>query len=157
MKTALVLLVASALIAGCAPWKGSASMETFNAQEIRQAERALEAALSSSDPGPWVAHDTEDAVFVAPGAPAVQGRVALNAMSKAMRPLSSVKLTDLKTDGSGNVAAVHGRATWVNGAGTPTATTTTTTTNVRLIIVWRKEEDGRWRIAQELLYPEPTS
>jgi uncharacterized protein (TIGR02246 family) len=128
-------------------------MEKFNAQEIRQAERALEAALSSPDPSAWVAHYTEDAVFVAPGTPAVQGRVALNAMSKAMRPLSLVKLTDLKTDGSSNMAAVYGRATWVNGAGTPTATTT----NVRLIIVWRKEEDGRWRVAQELLHPEPTS
>jgi ketosteroid isomerase-like protein len=103
--------------------------------------------------GQWVEHYTEDAVFVAPGAPAVRGRDALTKMSKAMRPLSSVKLTDLKTDGFGKLAAVYGRGTWVNGAGSATATMT----NVRLIIVWRKEEDGRWRIAQELLHPEPVS
>ena len=126
-------------------------MDAFDVRELRQAERALEAALSSSDPTAWVAHYTDDAVFVAPGALAVQGRDALMSMSKAMRPISSAKLTDIKTDGFGNVAAVYGRGTWVNGAGTPTASTT----NVRLIIVWRKEADGRWRIAQELLHPEP--
>jgi ketosteroid isomerase-like protein len=26
--------------------------------------------------------------------------------------------------------------------------------NVRVIIVWRKEADGQWRIAQELLNPD---
>jgi uncharacterized protein (TIGR02246 family) len=153
MNSSYFLLVAAALLTGCAQLKGSPRMEAFNEQELRQAERALEAALSSSDPSAWVAHYTEDAVFVAPGAPAVQGRDALIRMSKAMKPLSSVKLTDLKTDGSGKLAAVYGRGTWVNGAGTPTETAS----NVRLIIVWRKEADGRWRIAQELLHPEPAS
>jgi uncharacterized protein (TIGR02246 family) len=153
MKTTLSLFAASVFLTACAQWKGSINMDAFNVEELRQAERALEIALSSSDPSAWVEHYTEDAVFVAPNTPAVQGRDALTKMSKTMRPLSSVKLTDLKTDGFGKLAAVYGRGTWVNGAGSATATTT----NVRLIIVWRKEEDGRWRIAQELLHPEPAS
>jgi ketosteroid isomerase-like protein len=70
-----------------------------------------------------------------------------------MRPLSSVMITPLRTEASGNVAAVYGHASWVSGAQTSSATITT----VRLVIVWRKEPDGVWRVAQELLDPEPVA
>ncbi len=123
----------------------------FDDTEIRQAERELERALSSSDPLAWVEHYTDDAVFVAPGAPPVQGRENLARMARAMRPLSSVQVQAIKTDGSASLAAVYARAQWVTGAGTAGESTT----KVRLIIVWRKGSDGRWRIAQELLHPEP--
>lgn len=69
------------------------------------------------------------------------------------KPLSAVKIEDRKTEGSGRLAAVYGRGSWVSGAGTPAASTT----KVRLIIVWRKGDDGRWRVAQELLHAEPAT
>ena len=111
----------------------------------------VKTALSSADPLAWVEHYTEDAVFVAPGAAAVQGREALTRMAKGMRPLSSVRIESIKTEGVGSVAAVYGRGSWVSGAGTATQSTT----EVRLIIVWRKGSDGRWRVAQELLHAQP--
>ena len=90
---------------------------------------------------------TEDAIFVAPGAPAIQGRNALLQFAKSMNPLSSVVITPIRTEGHGKLAYGYGRASWINGrppgAGQPS--------NVRLVIVWRKEADGKWRIAQELL------
>ncbi len=125
----------------------------FNEAEIRQAERALEAALSSQDPLAWVEHYTEDAVFVAAGAPAVQGREALTQMARAMRPLSAARIEGIRTEGSGSSASVYGQASWVNAAGTANESTT----KVRLIIVWRKGSDGRWRVAQELLHPQPSA
>jgi ketosteroid isomerase-like protein len=72
-------------------------------------------------------------------------------MAMSMRPLSAVRIEDIKTEASGSVAAVYGRGSWVAGAGSASPTTG----NVRVIIVWRKEDDGRWRVAQELLHPEP--
>jgi hypothetical protein len=42
--------------------------------------------------------------FVGLGAPAVQGREALLQMAKAMQPLSSVTMTTLRIEGSGNIA-----------------------------------------------------
>lgn len=126
-------------------------MATINEAEIRQAERALEVALSSDDPVAWVDHCTEDAVFVAPGGPAVQGREALTQMAKSMRPLSSVKIEAQKTEMSASVAAVCARGSWVSGAGSASPSTT----RVRFIIVWRKGQDGRWRVAEELLHVEP--
>ena len=84
---------------------------TFDETEIRSAERALEKALESPDPTAWVYHYTQDAVFAAPGGPAVQGREALLRMARAMQPLSSVSITALRTEGSGNLACTYGEAT----------------------------------------------
>jgi uncharacterized protein (TIGR02246 family) len=126
---------------------------TFEVTEIRNAERLLEKALESPDPTAWVYHYTADALFVGPGTPAVQGREALLQMARAMQPLSSVSITALRTDGSGTIACTYGEATWVNGR----PPTTGTRTHVRLIIVWRKEADGQWRVAQELLNVAPAA
>jgi uncharacterized protein (TIGR02246 family) len=123
----------------------------FVEAEIRAAESALVQALQAPDPTAWVYHYTEDAVFVAPGAPAVQGRAALLRMARAMKPLSSVSLQPIRTEGSASLATVYGHGSWVSGK-PPDADSVS---KVRLIIVWRKEADGQWRIAQELLNAEP--
>lgn len=123
----------------------------FDAAGIRAAERALIQALESSDPTAWVYAYTEDAVFVAPGAPAVQGRAALLPMARAMKPLSSVWIQPMRTEGSGNLATDYAQASWVDGR-PPDAGTISM---MRWIIVWRKDADGRWRTAQELLNADP--
>jgi ketosteroid isomerase-like protein len=119
----------------------------FDEAEIRAAEKALEA----PDPTAWVYAYTEDAVFVGPGAAPVEGRAALLHMARAMTPLSSVSITPLRIEGAGSLATVYGRGSWVNGR-PPNAGAQT---NVRLLIVWRKESDGQWRVAQELLNVGP--
>jgi uncharacterized protein (TIGR02246 family) len=132
---------------------GREDQRVFNEAEIRAAERALEQALQSPDPTAWVYSYTEDAVFVAPGAPAVQGRAALLQMAKAMKPLSSVSIQPMRTEGSGGLATVYGHASWVNGRPPETGSVS----KMRLIIVWRKEADGQWRVAQELLNADPAA
>jgi uncharacterized protein (TIGR02246 family) len=119
--------------------------------EIRIAEHALAAALESPDPTAWVYEYTEDAVFVAPGAPAVEGREALLAMARAMKPMSSVSIKALRTEGFGKLAYVYGLASWVSGR-SPNAGARV---NLRLVIIWRKEADGKWRVAQEILNAGP--
>ena len=126
---------------------------TFDVTEIRSAERALEKALESPDPTAWVYHYTQDAIFVGPGSPAVQGREALLQMARAMTPVSSVSITELRTEGSGNMACTYGEGAGVNGR-PPNAGGTT---NVRLMILWRKEADGQWRVAVELLNQAPAA
>jgi ketosteroid isomerase-like protein len=146
----MVSAMALALVAGCTQVKESSVGATFNESELRAAESALERALQSSDPTAWVYHYTEDAVFVSPGGPAVQGRAALLDMARRMQRLSSVVITPLRTEGSADLASVYARGSWVSGA-------QAMTTNVRVIIVWRKEPDGQWRVAQELLHAEPVA
>ncbi len=120
---------------------------TLDENEIRAAERLLVEALEASDPTAWVYHYTEDAIFVGPGAPAIEGRNALLQMAKAMNPLSSVIITPIRTEGDGKVACVYSRGSWVNGRPPNQGSES----KVRLVIVWRKEIDGQWRVAQELM------
>ncbi len=130
---------------------GRGHQQVFNEAEIRAAERLLVQNLQSPDPTAWVYSYTEDAVFVAPGAPAVRGRDALLQMAKAMKPMSSVAILPVRTEGSGELAAVYFSGSWVNGR-PPEAGSVS---KVRGILVWRKEADGQWRVAQELLHADP--
>ena len=149
----LALAVALALLAGCAQLNQGPVRASSNESEIRVAEEALQQALESPDPTAWVYHYTEDAIFVSPAGPAVQGRAALLDMARTMHRLSSVLITPLRTETSGSMASVYARGSWVSGAHTGAPATT----NIRAIIVWRKELDGRWRVAQELLHAEPVA
>lgn len=152
MRVTVFFLIFVVALGGCAMSNRHGDGRSFDEAEIRAAERALEQALQALDPTTWVYSYTEDAVFVAPGAPAVQGRAALLQMARAMKPLSSVSIQPIRTEGSANLATVYGNASWVSGK-PPDAGHVT---KVRLIIVWRKEADGQWRVAQELLNAEPT-
>ena len=70
---------------------------TFDASEIRAAERDLAAALESAEATAWV-YPSPRMLFSTPVAHhAVQGREALLAMAMAMRPLSSVSIEPLRT------------------------------------------------------------
>ena len=120
---------------------------TFDLAEIRAAELRLEEALQASDPTAWVYEYTEDAVFDGGGDHAVQGREALLDLARAMKPMSSVAIRPLRTEGRDGLAAVWFQASWISAPPTDEAKTV----NVRGILLWRKEADGRWRVAMEHL------
>jgi ketosteroid isomerase-like protein len=118
---------------------------TFDESEIRAAEQRLEASLEADDPTAWVFDYTEDAVFDGGGEPAVVGRDALLAMARSMRPLGSVSIRPLSTQGEDGLVAVWLDASWVSGP----AESDPTAVQVRGMILWRKESDGVWRVAME--------
>ena len=113
---------------------------------IRAAEAALAEAFEDSDPTAWVSCYTEDAIFVGPGSPAIEGRAALLAVAPHLT-MSSLEIVADSTIGAADFACTTGRATWVSGrkdSGAPTI-------RRRFLMVWRRDADGRWRIARELL------
>jgi uncharacterized protein (TIGR02246 family) len=118
---------------------------TFPESEIRAAERRLESALESDDPTAWVYDYTEDAVFDGGGEHAVVGRESLLAMARSMRPLRSVSIRPLRTEGRDDLATVWVESSWVSVPedGEPK------TVEVRAMILWRREPDGVWRVAME--------
>lgn len=116
----------------------------FDEAEIRAAERDLVVALESADRTAWVYEYTEDAVFDSGGEHAVQGRDALLEMAKAMNAMSSVSLRPLRTEGFGDRAAVWFEGSWVSGEPADGRTV-----EARGMILWRRDTDGRWRIAME--------
>lgn len=128
----------------------AADKPAFDLQEISAATAKLIAALESPDPTAWVYMYTEDAVLLESGSEPLEGRAALLDLARQMKPMSSVTISPLHTEGHGNLAYMYGRASWVNGR-PPEAGATS---QVRLVIIWRKEADGQWRVAQEVLIPE---
>lgn len=118
------------------------AMRPFDETEIRDAERRLETALESGD---WVSHYTADAVFDGGGDHATIGRESLLAMAGSMRPLTSVSIRPLRTEGREGLAAVWCEASWVSAS----AESESTAVDVRGMLVWRKEPDDVWRVAME--------
>jgi uncharacterized protein (TIGR02246 family) len=122
------------------------TLSTSDIAAIRAAERALAQAFESSDPTAWVDSYTDDAIFVGPGVPAIEGRPALLEVAPQIS-ISSMEIAAQSTLGAGDLAATFGRATWVSGpkgSGAPTV-------RRRLLMVWRRDLDGAWRIAREML------
>jgi uncharacterized protein (TIGR02246 family) len=122
------------------------SLPSSDNDAIRAAELALAAAFEDPDPTAWVNSYTEDAIFVGPGSPPIEGRAALLAVARQIT-MSSLEIVADSTIGVGDFAATTGRATWVSGkrdSGAPTI-------RRRFLMVWRRDPDGRWRIARELL------
>ena len=125
----------------------AAPLSSFDVAALRAAEQALAESFEASDPTAWVDFHTDDAIFVPPGGTAIEGRAALLAHARQMTPLSSARIVAQTTDGDRDIAATLGSASWVNGPRDSGGTTS----RVRCLIVWRREADGRWCIARELL------
>jgi ketosteroid isomerase-like protein len=113
---------------------------------IRAAEDALAQSFETPERTAWVDSYTDDAIFVGPGIPAIEGRAALLDAAREIA-ISSMEITAESTLGAGDFAATLGRASWVSGPRGSDAPTQ----RRRFLMVWRRERDGRWRIARELL------
>jgi ketosteroid isomerase-like protein len=113
---------------------------------IRETEKALAEAFESPDPAAWVDFYTDDAIFVGPGAPAIEGRSTFLEVAPEVG-MSSVEIVAESILGTGDFAASLGRASWVSRASGSDAPRV----RRRFLMVWRREPDGRWRIAREML------
>ena len=122
------------------------TLSSSDVAAIRSAEKALAEAFEASEPTAWVDYYTEDAIFVGPGMPAVEGRDALLDLAPAV-VISSMEIVADSTIGAGDFAATHGHGNWVSGPKGSDAPRV----RRRFLMVWRRDADGRWRIARELL------
>ena len=118
-------------------------LSTSDISAIRAAEKALAEAFESPDRLAWVDFYTDDAVFVGPGSPALEGRSALLDAAPHIS-ISSMEIVAESTLGTGEFAAALGRVTWVSPKDSNLV-------RRRFLMVWRREPDGRWRIAREML------
>lgn len=122
------------------------TLSTSDISAIRAAERSLAQAFESPDLTAWVDSYTDDAIFVGPGVPAIEGRAALLEVAPQIN-ISSMEIEVQSTLGAGNFAATCGRARWMSGPKGSDAPTV----RRRFLMVWRRDLDGAWRIAREML------
>ena len=141
-------IVLSSLILAVAA--DAAAPKDFDPKQIEAATTKLIAALQDPDPTAWVYMYTKDAGVLEAGSKPLEGREQLLELARSMQPMSSVVFTPIRTEGHGNIAYTYGAATWVNGR-PPQAGSTS---QVHLMIVWRREADGQWRVAREVLVPD---
>src|SRR5437667_6144145 len=126
------------------------SLSSADVAAIRAAEVTLARAFEDADSTAWVYCYTEDAIFAAPDFPTIEGRDAF-LDAAAQTAISSMEIVADSTIGAGDFAATTGHATWVAGPRGSKAPTR----RRRFLMVWRREPDGRWRIARELLNDFP--
>ena len=122
------------------------TLSSSDVATIRSAEKALAEAFELPDRTALVEFYTEDAIFVGPGMPATEGRDALLSVAPSV-VISSMEIVADSTLGAGDFAATQGRGSWVNGPKGSNAPRV----RRRFLMVWRRDADGRWRIARELL------
>jgi ketosteroid isomerase-like protein len=89
---------------------------------------------------------TDDAIFVGPGVPAIEGRPALLEVAPHIS-ISAMEIEVRSSLGDGDLAVTCGRASWVSGPKGSDAPTV----RRRFLMVWRRDPDGAWRIAREML------
>jgi ketosteroid isomerase-like protein len=86
------------------------ALSSSDLSAIRAAEQALAQAFESPDPRAWVDFYTDDAIFVGPGMPAIEGRDALLEIAPQIS-ISSMEITAHSTLGTADFATTFGRGT----------------------------------------------
>jgi uncharacterized protein (TIGR02246 family) len=151
MSTRSVLLAALALaLASTAcqpPAQEAAGLSEEDVATIAASPDAFAEAMLAGDWAAVAALYTEDAVFMHPNRPAVEGRAAIQARMEQLRPFEQFEATIVEIDGRGDLAFV--RATYsetytVEGTPEPIHDTG------KYVEIWRKQPDGSWLIAVEI-------
>ncbi len=122
------------------PAQEAAGLSEEDVAAIRDASQAFVRANLASDWTAGLAVLTEDAVWMPPNEPALEGRAAIQ---EWLTPFTVMdfELTALETEGHGGLAYRRGRYSFtVTTEGTPEPITDTG----KYVEIWRKQPDGSW-------------
>ncbi len=144
-RTFLLAALGSALFACQQP--APEAISDADVAKIRAlAAEFARAAVARSDSA-TAAQYTENAVFMPPNQPAVEGRVAIQAWFKAFPPMSAFRLMVLDVDGRGDLAYARGRYTLtIAAAGKRPAVED----RGKFVEVRRRQADGRWLMTADI-------
>ena len=147
MKSITKLPVLAALavsVAACAG--GAASLSDADIAAIEEVGESWIAAANADDWAAVAALYTENAVFMPPNGPAVQGRAAIQAFGEAFPPASGWMLNPVEIDGRGDLAFVRG--TFSMTIEIPDMEPYQETG--KFIEIRRKQADGSWLLATDI-------
>ncbi len=144
LRLALAAISLASLTA-CQPGEpGVAPLSDEDIAALRDLQAAYNAGVLAWDADARVAVFAEDAVYLAPGAPAIEGRAAILAALDVPVPpdegLIDFTNTSLETYGQGDLAFDRGTLTYVGESMGDTVTM-----NGKYVLIARRQADGSWR------------
>jgi ketosteroid isomerase-like protein len=116
--------------------------------EVAAALQSFVALLEDDDPRKRADIYTEDATFVMPGTPLIQGRAEMLRQLGNGTILRSVTLTPSAIEARDDLAYAYGLFTCIQNDSVVT---------LRFLMVLRKQTDGAWRVAREFLAADSPS
>ena len=125
--------------------KAPAAFSDADRTAIRAAVDSFTSAVKAGDYAAAASWYTVDAVFMAPNAPAVEGRPAIQKTLESFGKVSAFSQPVVEVDGEGDLsyARVNFDLTL-----TPPNATAPMTDKGKVLIVMRKEADGKWRTSR---------
>jgi len=150
-----VLAVLLMLLAGC----GQAPHDTSaDVQALKDNEAQWNQEYAAKDSARILAHYTDDATLMAPGAPAATGRTAIEGMLKSMLadPALSLKFqaTRVEVGSAGDLG-------WTQGSYTMTFTDPSTKKVMHdagsYVTTYRKQPDGSWKAVLDIATSGPAA
>jgi len=132
------------LLLGCQP--PPADITDDDVAALRQAvERYVQTSLAGEWDA-WTALSSDDAVFLQPNGPAIEGRTALRAWIEGFRGMESFTATPIDIHGRGDLAYVRGTYAFALGP----AAAVQMADNGKWVTIYRKQDDGSWRIVRNI-------
>lgn len=116
--------------------------------EVAAALQSFVALLEDDDPRKRADIYTEDATFVMPGTPLIEGRAEMLTRLENGTVLRSVTITPSAIEARDGLAYAYGLFTCIQNDSPVT---------LRFLMVLRKQTDGAWRVAREFLAADSPS
>jgi ketosteroid isomerase-like protein len=148
---AFTAAVLTAAATGCSNQGASGAPDTRAADEaaIRGATTAMEQRVSAKDLDKIVGDYEDNAVLFAPKAPASVGKAAIHDVWQGLLTVPGLKMTlkigDVNIARSGDLAVERGSF----AVDTTDKDGKANTETGQLVIVWRKQADGSWKIVAD--------
>jgi ketosteroid isomerase-like protein len=148
IQTARLIAVAVTMVSSLACRAAApAGVTTADQEMIRQVLDAEMQAAASGDEASWSALYTQDAIVLPPHGVAVQGRDEIQRWLAELPPISNAKGESLELVGIGDLAYHRGTyAMTISLPGLPTPIQE----KGKFLQIYRKLEDGEWRMAREI-------
>lgn len=141
IRRSLALAILSALgLSGCA--NAPAAFTDAERDAIRSTIEEFTSAVSRGDAATAASLYAEDGVIMPPNAPAVEGRVGVQKTLEGFGRPQAFSQPVVEIDGEGDLAYARVR---YDLTFTPPGSTTPANDKGKVLIVLRKESDGKWR------------
>jgi ketosteroid isomerase-like protein len=145
MRPTILLTALSCAVLACQAVPATLSEADIAALRAAAATFAQDA-LARRDSA-TAAQYTENAVFMTPNQPAVEGRAAIRAWFESFPPITAFSLTVVEVDGRGDLAYVRGNYALTIAA---SGRTPAISDHGKFLEVRRKQADGSWLMALDI-------